>query len=536
MHALRRHQLACLRASAWREIVARAWDPVARACLDHWAERGLPLVVTRQAATREEGIALGISAPLAWGRRRIALRVKSDGIDRFAEFPLAREAHPHLPATARAVLERALTRLDALDARARVYGSHGWQIVTSLPCVHAASDIDLWIGVDDAAHADAVAQVLTAAAADEREPRLDGEVVFRDGSAVAWREWAAWRTGGMRGQVLVKRIDGAALEDEHALPDGKKPPLPHAKPKASPSGAGGGEGGCQPSARGAVQGLVRAIGDAATLALRDELALAPKPGLVSFADSGSHRDMDAHTFMRSLFALRASFRAFVSLGAREADFAALEREGIAAEARMLAATAGVNTHRGAIFTLGLLCASAGRLIAQGRALDATALQRTLLERWGDALAARAQRTSSSNGSRAATRHGLRSAGAEAALGFPVLFDVALPALRRAIAHGLDARAARLDALFAAMAVLDDTNVVHRGGIDALRDVRRAAAQFIAAGGAARAGAIEHAQSLHRAFVTRNLSPGGSADVVAAACWVQRITRPFDVAQDRHEKR
>ena len=201
------------------------------------------------------------------------------------------------------------------------------------------------------------------------------------------------------------------------------------------------------------------------------------------------------------------------------------REGIAAEARMLAATGGVNTHRGAIFTLGLLCACAGRLVEREHArIDATSLRCTLLDRWGYALAARSHRTSSSNGSRAARRYGLRSACSEAALGFPVLFDVALPAMHRALARGLGERAARLDTLFATMAALDDTNVVHRGGIDALRDVKRAAAGFVAAGGAARADAIEQAQSLHRAFVARNLSPGGSADVLAAACWVQRVCR------------
>lgn len=264
------------------------------------------------------------------------------------------------------------------------------------------------------------------------------------------------------------------------------------------------------------------IGWAATLALHDELALAPKPGLVSFIDNGSHRDMDANTFMRSLFALRQAFPAFASLGAQDVPFAALEQEGLAAEARMLRATGGVNTHRGAIFTLGLLCASAGRLLAGGEALDAKSLRQALLDRWGDALARRAHRPSDSHGARAARRFGLRSVGVEASLGFPVLFETALPALRGAVCRGLPARAARLDALFATMAVLDDTNVVHRGGIDALRYVKRAAADYLRAGGSARPDAVAHAQSLHLAFVKRNLSPGGAADVLGASCWLQRM--------------
>ena len=105
------------------------------------------------------------------------------------------------------------------------------------------------------------------------------------------------------------------------------------------------------------------IGRAATLALHDELALSPKPGLVTLTDRGSHADMDAHTFMRSLFALRGYFVRIAELGHGGAPFEALEQCGIAAEARMLAATGGVNTHRGAIFMLGLLCASAGVLAA-----------------------------------------------------------------------------------------------------------------------------------------------------------------------------
>ena len=100
----------------------------------------------------------------------------------------------------------------------------------------------------------------------------------------------------------------------------------------------------------------QAIGRAATLALHDELALSPKPGLVTLVDSGSHDDMDARSFMRSLLALRGYFVRMADLGAAVVPFAQLECCGIDAEARMLAATGGVNTHRGAIFTLGPLLA------------------------------------------------------------------------------------------------------------------------------------------------------------------------------------
>jgi len=264
------------------------------------------------------------------------------------------------------------------------------------------------------------------------------------------------------------------------------------------------------------------LGRRAVAALYDELELSPKPGLVSFVDSGSHRDMDATTFMRSLFALRRAFPALALLGARGNGFAALESAGIAAESQMLRATGGVNTHRGAIFTLGLLCAAAGRCMAAGRRLDTANLRAALLDAWGVELALRALRNSESNGARAARRFSLRSVGVEAAEGFPVLFEVVWPALRGAFEAGLPPRLARLQALFASMAVLDDTNLVHRGGIEGLRHVQQAARDFLAGGGVAQPAAESRAWALHRDFVSRKLSPGGSADLLAAACWLQRV--------------
>jgi triphosphoribosyl-dephospho-CoA synthase len=266
----------------------------------------------------------------------------------------------------------------------------------------------------------------------------------------------------------------------------------------------------------------QAIGRAATLALHDELALSPKPGLVTLVDRGSHDDMDGHTFMRSLFALRGYFVRIAGLGHANAPFAALERCGIEAERRMLAATGGVNTHRGAIFTLGLLCAAAGAAASAGHDPTPAVLRHMLMGCWGDALAARATRPSSLPGGTAARRHGLRSVSAEAALGFPVLFDTALPALQAAAARGLTRQQVLLETLFHVMAVLDDSNLAHRGALAGLRHAQQAASGFLAAGGAARPDGIAVAHDIGRDFVRRRLSPGGAADTLAAACLVTRI--------------
>ena len=267
-----------------------------------------------------------------------------------------------------------------------------------------------------------------------------------------------------------------------------------------------------------------ALGRAAIAALYDELALEPKPGLVSFADTGSHDDMDASTFLRSLFALRHFFVRVAAQGADSDAFAPLESLGIAAEARMLRATGGVNTHRGAIFTLGLLCAAAGAAHGAGLACDAATLRGTLRARWGAALASRATRALDTHGARAAREHGLRSASEEAAQGLPTLFDHVLPALRDARRAGADDRGARLHALFTAIAEADDTNLVHRGGLQGLRDAKSLAREFLADGGGLTADAPARAARVHAAFVERRLSPGGAADLLAAACWVERVER------------
>ncbi len=267
---------------------------------------------------------------------------------------------------------------------------------------------------------------------------------------------------------------------------------------------------------------LRPLGRAATLALYDELALSPKPGLVTLQDSGSHADMDGHTFLRSLFALRSYFAQIAVLGARGAAFAELERCGLQAEQRMLTATGGINTHRGAIFSLGLVCAAAAAAWRPGRACDAAAVRAALLARWGADLQRRAQRPSPRPGGVAAARHGLRSASAEAALGFPALFDTVLPAFEAELGAGVAPETARLRALFRFILALDDANLAHRGGIEGLRFARQAAAGFLQAAAGPAEEARRAARAIGRAFVARRLSPGGAADMLAVLCFLQRI--------------
>ena len=185
---------------------------------------------------------------------------------------------------------------------------------------------------------------------------------------------------------------------------------------------------------------------------------------------------------------------------------------------MLRATGGVNTHRGAIFNLGLLAAAAG-----ARRLDAgpATLGARVVQRWGPDIAAH-RRDARSHGSRVGERHGAGGAQAEAAGGFASVYGLALPAFRAVLADGGSANQARVQAFFALMARLVDTNLLHRGGPAGLAFAQAEARRFLEAGGVRRPRWQEEAARVHDRLVARWLSPGGSADLLAATLFVAAL--------------
>jgi triphosphoribosyl-dephospho-CoA synthase len=265
------------------------------------------------------------------------------------------------------------------------------------------------------------------------------------------------------------------------------------------------------------------IGLSAIQSLHRELAAYPKPGLVSPVDSGSHRDMDAALFFRSLFSLRSYFRDVAIAGTQAVPFAALKSIAIAAEAKMMAATSGVNTHRGAIFNLGLLAAAAGALWQKGLSFREDALGEEVRKVWGEEIREHGRSLhQASHGRVVASRYGVGGALEEAAAGFPHIFKVSLPILQNALAQGATPNDAAVQCLFGLMAVLPDTNLLYRGGEEGLRFSQDAARQFLADGGVHQEHWRERAVSLHREFVDRNLSPGGCADLLAATLFINSL--------------
>jgi triphosphoribosyl-dephospho-CoA synthase len=260
-----------------------------------------------------------------------------------------------------------------------------------------------------------------------------------------------------------------------------------------------------------------AIGALAAACLRIEVETWPKPGLVSHVDAGSHADMDAALLFRSAAALEPFFTALAAAGGADAGIGELRAIGVAAEAAMLAATGGVNTHRGAIFGLGLLCAAAGAPVRDDESIGAA-----VRRRFGRAIA-EAPVPLRSHGAKARRSHGARGARGEAMAGFPGVYMIGAPALREGARRAPgDPEAARVQAIFALIAEVADTNLLHRGGAAGLVFAQARARAFLARGGVAAADWRAAGARIHDDFVARRLSPGGCADLLAMSLFVQAM--------------
>lgn len=296
------------------------------------------------------------------------------------------------------------------------------------------------------------------------------------------------------------------------------------------------------------------LGDLASLALVEEAELEPKPGLVDPSHPGAHDDMDLATLLSSARALRDCFTECASAGAAfhgddpRALLRALRPIGMRGESAMYAATGGVNTHKGAIFCLGILTAAAAaldggdairRIPREGQrdgecgggplgeaALDYTRAMCTGLVSaelgGGSAGALGAPRTA---GERLYKAFGSLGARGEAENGFPTLRRRVLPILRSSRGAGpAGRRTARLDALLAAMAELEDSCLLARGGPEALDFVRREAGVVIARGGASTRDGLTALRRLDGALCERRLSPGGAADMLAAGLFLDSLEK------------
>src|SRR5271168_1363583 len=282
----------------------------------------------------------------------------------------------------------------------------------------------------------------------------------------------------------------------------------------------------QQTARPIPRTVAEHVADSAKAALLAELETWPKPGLVSHVDSGSHTDMDASTLRASASAIAPFYYQLTVSGAAQSGMNRLREIGLEAERAMLAATGGVNTHRGAIFSLGLLCAAAGAMWSETTRSEshwqAQVLSATVRQRWGQAIMS-GPIPLHSHGTNALLKFGAGGARSQAAAGFPHAIEVGLPALRlgRRLAPD-DPEAARVQSFFAILASIEDTNLLYRGGTGGLRYAQEAAGSFLGHGGVEQPDWRERAAAVHRSFVARRLSPGGCADLLAISLLLEAL--------------
>lgn len=250
-------------------------------------------------------------------------------------------------------------------------------------------------------------------------------------------------------------------------------------------------------------------------ALRSEVWLTPKPGLVDSINNGSHSDMDLPLFLRSIDAITPWLHQFYALGQqdflqpRQAMLMRIRPTGIACEQAMFCATQGVNTHKGGIFSLGLLCTAAGRIHARRQPLtrrgmchEVAAMTQGLIER-----ELQSCRQPVTAGERLFVTYGMTGARGEAQSGFLTLRRHVLPYWYDE--NNTERRS--LNALLHLMAYNPDTNLVSRGGLNGLYFVQNYARRLLKKGWQK-----EDLQEMDRQLIARHLSPGGSADLLAIA--------------------
>ena len=296
----------------------------------------------------------------------------------------------------------------------------------------------------------------------------------------------------------------------------------------------------------------------AAASLVAEARLTPKPGLVDRRTNGAHTDMDLGTFLASAAALEPLFAEYVSAGvswgrAEDGEPAALADElrriGVRAEHAMFTATDGVNTHKGANFMFALVLGAVGAVLGAGDADGASvgagdadgasvgagaplfspadtartlelvsAMGACLLDRDVRALltSVRTDGAQLTHGEAVYLEQGLKGARGEAARGYPLLTGALLPYFRLR-SDGRepsdDASELLLRALVKLMAQLEDTNVVHRGGMGALVE-HRAYCRELDARELNAEQLIELLVAYDDELTRRNVSPGGAADLLS----------------------
>ena len=275
---------------------------------------------------------------------------------------------------------------------------------------------------------------------------------------------------------------------------------------------------------------------AASKALLYEVTLTPKPGLVDCANDGSHSDMTLATFIDSTAVLTAHFYRYIKIGFDnfrqdpQIIFNLLREEGIEAERSMFDATNGINTHKGVNFSFALILGATGTYLAQNpnknlkdsfTADDTRAICQLIVPMTSHLIANDLQNLAEKEqltyGEKLYLNYGIKGPRGEAAEGYPSLTKNALPYLRNHANSTSDKRFLQLKLLLHLMTFVEDANLIHRGGIGALRTVQKEAKE-LKDKNLASPDLCKQLSDYNDHLVQLHLSPGGSADLFALSLY------------------
>ena len=259
-------------------------------------------------------------------------------------------------------------------------------------------------------------------------------------------------------------------------------------------------------------------------ALIAEAELTPKPGLVDRRGAGAHTDLSLAIMKRSALTIEPYLYQMAVISSRTHRSQALREQlaviGRDAERAMLKATNGSNSHKGAIWILGLLI-SAAAMQDEGQ-VPASRIAATAKK-----IASFADRSTPrlvSHGDIVARMFGVAGARGEAVRGFPHVVDLGLPMLRSKRASGATEHVARLDTLLSIMSRLDDTCLLYRGGKTALVAAKEGAIAVARSGGNGTAIGRQQLLRLDHYLLDLGVSPGGSGDLLAATLFLDAVER------------
>ena len=257
-----------------------------------------------------------------------------------------------------------------------------------------------------------------------------------------------------------------------------------------------------------------------------EVVATPKPGLVDRNNSGAHKDMDFYTFMESSVSQIYTFYncALEGLKFEGKDNKELLKSirpiGIEGENKMFNATKGVNTHKGLIFSLGIIAAAAGlqHKITKKQEMDAEDICKKVKEIAEGIVSRELEHLNNKNsltyGEGLYKKHGIKGIRGEVESGFPTVRYHSLPIFRELMKREDNINDNLVQVLFHLMTITEDINILGRHGIDKLEYVKSAAKRILALGGMFTEEGRKNILDMDKEFIRKNISPGGSADLLA----------------------